>query len=268
MVTNPRHILSLSGGKDSTALAIYMRERVRTMEYVFCDTKKELPETYEYLDKIEAFLGRQIVRLSDERGFDHWLQVYCGYLPSSRMRWCTKQLKIRPFERYVGDDEVMMYVGIRADEDRTAYISSKPNIHAVYPFKDDGIDLAGVHRILEQSGIGLPKYYDWRTRSGCYFCFFQRKNEWLGLREQHPDLYRLAMQYEKISPETGERYTWNEKESLGELAEPARMNEVRQRHEKAMELEKKKIPNRPLVDVLADVYADEDDEMPCFFCHS
>ena len=68
-----RHILSLSGGKDSTALAILMKGRIPDLEYVFCDTKKELPETYEYLDKLEAFLGKKIVRIADERGFDHWL---------------------------------------------------------------------------------------------------------------------------------------------------------------------------------------------------
>lgn len=194
----PRHVLSLSGGKDSTALAIYLRDRVPQMEYVFCDTHKELTETYEYLDRLEVFLGKPIVRLSDERGFDHWLEVYGGYLPSSRMRWCTKMLKIKPFERYVGDDHVLMYVGIRADEDRSAYISTKPNIKAVMPFKDDGITLEGVHRILESSGVGVPAYYDWRTRSGCYFCFFQRKKEWAELSRRHPQLYQDAMAYEKF----------------------------------------------------------------------
>jgi 3'-phosphoadenosine 5'-phosphosulfate sulfotransferase (PAPS reductase)/FAD synthetase len=52
-----RHILSLSGGKDSTALAIHLRERIPHLEYVFCDTEKELPETYEYLGRLEALLG-------------------------------------------------------------------------------------------------------------------------------------------------------------------------------------------------------------------
>ena len=51
------------------------------MEYVFCDTDKELKETYEYLDKLEHFLGKKIVRLRDDRGFDHWLQVYGGVPP-------------------------------------------------------------------------------------------------------------------------------------------------------------------------------------------
>src|SRR3954464_7820967 len=162
-MTTPRHILMLSGGKDSTALAIYMRDRVREMEYVFCDTDKELPETYDYLKKLEYVLGRSITRLKDDRGFDHWLKVYGDYLPSSRMRWCTRMLKIRPFEKYVGDDLVRMYVGIRADEDqRKAYVPTKPNITPVYPFREDGIDMDRVHRILEESGMGLPGYYDWR----------------------------------------------------------------------------------------------------------
>ena len=66
-----RHILSLSGGKDSTALAIYLRDYIPQLEYVFCDTHKELPETYEYLDRLEAYLQKPVIRLDDHRGFDH-----------------------------------------------------------------------------------------------------------------------------------------------------------------------------------------------------
>jgi 3'-phosphoadenosine 5'-phosphosulfate sulfotransferase (PAPS reductase)/FAD synthetase len=94
-----RHILGLSGGKDSTALAIFMRQQHPDlpMEYFFCDTHKELQETYDYLDRIEARLGIKINRLSADRGFDHWLEVYGGVLPSPQMRWCTKQMKIKPW---------------------------------------------------------------------------------------------------------------------------------------------------------------------------
>src|SRR4051812_9936993 len=92
--TATRHILLLSGGKDSTALAIYMRDNHPEIdvEYLFCDTHKELDETYEYLARIEAYLGKSITRLSSglgERGFDHWLTMYRGYLPAPNMRWCT-----------------------------------------------------------------------------------------------------------------------------------------------------------------------------------
>lgn len=255
-----RHILSLSGGKDSSALAIYMRDRIPDMEYAFCDTGKELPETYDYLARIEAYLGKTIIRLNSDRGFDHWLKVYNGYLPSSRMRWCTRQLKLKPFEAYVGSDPVISYVGIRADEDREGYISTKPNIKAVFPFKEDGIVKADVVRILEESGVGLPSYYEWRSRSGCYFCFFQQKNEWLGLQERHPELFESARGYEKLDPETGERYSWQSGETLDELVQPDRMAEIRS-------LPKAKVKKKgTLLRVLTDDGDDEDDDRPCLIC--
>jgi len=268
-MTEPRHILSLSGGKDSTALAVYMRDRIPQMEYVFCDTKKELQETYDYLDKIEAYLGKKIVRLTDDRGFDHWLQIKGGYLPSSRMRWCTEYLKIKPFEKYVGTDPTKLYVGIRADEYRKAYVSSKPNIVTVLPFMEDNISYEDVYRILEESGLGLPSYYSWRTRSGCYFCFFQRRAEWVGLRENHPDLFEKAKEYEKVDPETGDRYTWSQRESLEELSQPERMEEIKRAHEAAMQKEqKRRRVSLPLFEVLSDVHDNENDDEPCFFCQT
>ena len=193
----PRHVLGISGGKDSSALAIYMREKVPQMEYFFCDTGAELPETYDYLNRLEAALGKPIARLNATRDFDHWLQVYQGTLPSASMRWCTKNLKIKPLEHWLGDDLAISYVAIRADENRLGYVSTKPNIRAVFPFREAGIDRDGVSRILDESGIGLPAYYEWRTRSGCYFCFFQRKHEWLGLADRHPDLFEQAVAYEE-----------------------------------------------------------------------
>jgi 3'-phosphoadenosine 5'-phosphosulfate sulfotransferase (PAPS reductase)/FAD synthetase len=222
-----RHILGISGGKDSAALAVYMRDRVPDMEYVFADTDKELEETYQFLSLLEAYLGRPIVRLNAERPFDHYLKVYNGYLPSSRQRWCTRVLKLKPFEEYVGNDTVVNYVGIRVDEDREGLISTKPNIKTVFPFKEDGITHADVLRILDEAGLGLPKYYEWRSRSGCYFCFFQRKSEWVGLLEKHPDLFEMAKAYEKADPITGERYTWQSGESLEELSQPERVAQIK-----------------------------------------
>ncbi len=262
-----RHILSLSGGKDSSALAVFMRDKIPDVEYVFCDTRKELKETYEYLDKLEAYLGKPIVRLNAERGFDHYWKLYGEYLPSPQMRWCTKMLKIRPFEAYVGDDPVYNYVGLRADENRQGYISTKPNIIPVYPFREHGIREEDVYRILEDAGLGLPDYYKWRTRSGCWFCFFQRKNEWAGLKKHHPDLFEKAKEYEKLNPETGERYTWSQGESLEELGRPERLREIEQRHAEYLARAKSRLPNRPLVQILADALDEEDDSMPCNICH-
>lgn len=267
MLNNVRHVLGLSGGKDSTALAIYMRDRVREMEYFFCDTGAELQETYEYIDKLEVFLGKEVKRLNPKRTFDHWLEVYGNYLPSSRMRWCTRKLKIEPFEEFVGDDQVFSYIGIRADEDREGYISSRPNITPVFPFKEAGLRVADIYSILEKSGIGLPKYYEWRTRSGCYFCFFQRKAEWAGLLERHPDKFQDAMEYEKRNSVTGERYTWNQNESLEELANPERLAEIRQKHSAMLRASTASRPNDTLFNILGAALDEEDDSEPCMICN-
>jgi 3'-phosphoadenosine 5'-phosphosulfate sulfotransferase (PAPS reductase)/FAD synthetase len=264
MAKPKRHILGLSGGKDSAALAVLLHQEVPEMEYFFCDTHKELPETYEYLDKIEARLGIKVVRLEAERGFDHWLDIYGGTLPSPRMRWCTKQMKILPLEKYIGDDEAVSYIGIRADEHRDGYISKKPNITPVFPFKERGLIKADIYRLLEESGIGLPDYYRWRSRSGCFFCFFQRKYEWVKLAEEHPDLFTEAVKYEQDHAD-GRTYTWTEGETLLELLE--RKDQIIADHERAMARQQQQAPNRALADVLTDVLDEEDDTLPCLACH-
>lgn len=267
MSRKTRHILSLSGGKDSTALAIHMRDKVAEMEYVFCDTGEELTETYRYLDQIEAFLGKQIVRLNPRAPFDHWLKVFGGYLPSPRMRWCTKMLKLRPFEEYVGEDSVVSYVGIRVDEDRIGYISHRDNIETVYPFKEDGIDLDGVMRILEESGVGMPPYMDWgRTHSGCYFCFFQQKVEWVQLLETYPADFDKAQRYEEENAKPGKEFTWIQDLPLAELRKSEVMQKIKREHAELLRRTKAKRPNRKLVEILAGL-EDPDETAACLICH-
>ena len=232
------HIVSVSGGKDSAALAIHIYQNYPEIharaEYVFCDTCCELPETDEYLGQLGALLGKAIVRVNafsvldiepkpGRNPFDIYLQeVYTGFLPSPRSRWCTRALKIQPFEKYVGDRHVFSYIGIRGDEDREGYtskkppkISERPNIVPVYPFKDDGIVLADVKRMLDDSGLGMPEYYQWRSRSGCYFCFYQQIGEWQGLKERHPDLFEKAKKYE--TKNNGKQFTWVDGRTLDDV---------------------------------------------------
>jgi len=111
-----RHLLGLSGGKDSAALAIYLRDKIPDMEYFFADTGAELPETLAFVDLMQDYLGKEIARLNAGRDFDYYLKLHSNYLPSAQQRWCTINLKLKPFEQFVGDDEVISYVGIRADE--------------------------------------------------------------------------------------------------------------------------------------------------------
>lgn len=269
MTDTVRHVLSLSGGKDSAALAIYLRDRIPSMEYIFHDTDKELPETYDYLARLEAILGKPIARTSPTDTFDHWLAVYRGMLPSNHRRWCTKMLKLKPFEAYIGDGPVVNYVGLRADENRTGYISRKPNIKAVYPFQEDGLVRADIIRILEDSGLGLPPYMAWgRSRSGCFFCFYQQKIEWVRLLEQHPDLFARAREYEETSVRYGEQFYWCQNESLADLALPERIARIKDDWQAS---QAKKLGNRknlPLVETLGGLEASDDPSLRdgCLVC--
>jgi len=208
--TAVRHVCGISGGKDSAALAIYLKDvrKIANVEYFFSDTGKELPEVYDFLDRMEAYLGQEIVRIGANKTFEHFLKLYGNFLPSPRQRWCTRELKIKPFEKWIGESPAISYVAIRADEPaREGYISTKPNIRAVLPFREDGITKVDVFRILEES-VGVPSYYNWRSRSGCYFCFFQQRAEWQNLKQVHPELFEAAKEFEKTDPLTGKSYTW------------------------------------------------------------
>ena len=234
-----RHVLGISGGKDSAALAIYIKEQHpdvhEKVEYFFTDTGAELDEVYDFLAKLEAYLGKEIIRLSSGKPFEHWLKVHNEYLPSPQQRWCTRMMKIKPFEAFVGDDPVISYVGIRADENREGYISQKPTIKAVFPFVEDGLVRDDIFQMLEDT-VGIPEYYKWRSRSGCYFCFFQQQKEWLGLKRNHPALFEKAKEFEnkvrtKFDWKEGEvefgghGYTWSSQGTLDELVKKAELRE-------------------------------------------
>ena len=361
-----RQILGISGGKDSAALAIYLKNKYPELklEYYNSDTGCELEETNILISRLDSYLGG-ITMLRAAEGspeptpFEHFLKASGNFLPSPQARWCTQKMKLAEMEKFVGDEPTISYVGIRGDEDREGYISTKPNIQAIFPFRrniwsldvihrffenknaecvaeiyrqicpedileealkvietpltkkfyyskklnalldldvkifnkavfgflkttdlpvgkldyfplvdnDDVLVKADIFAILEDSGVGVPAYYKpiefevdgkigtySRSRSGCYFCFFQQKIEWIWLYEQHPDLFNKAMEFEK------DGYTWNQGESLEELMKPERVRQIKLDAIKKQEA-KKKCGNGTLVGMLGD-----DDEIMCANC--
>jgi len=155
-----RHVLGISGGKDSAALAIYIKQRYPTLDidYYTCDTGKELDDTYRLIDNLEVYLGKKIkvlkaVQHPDENPFDFHLKLKGGYLPSSIIRWCTQKLKLEPFEQYVGTDPVVSYVGIRGDEKREGYISKKSNIQSIFPFRKNIWSEDVIRKVLNIANI-------------------------------------------------------------------------------------------------------------------
>jgi len=371
-----RHVLGISGGKDSAALALYIKNNYpdihEKVEYYTSDTGRELNETYKLITRLENALGKKILRLesvseetlSDEKtnAFDFNLKNFGGYLPSTNARWCTKKLKLDPFEKFVGTDPVVSYVGIRGDEDREGYISKKSTIQSIFPFRrniwsedvinkvlantniefnlnelkkiesnidnfrfkeiietpistsynrdtklksileigtkefnqivfsylkttdyplslednyslienEDVLILKDIKNILNTYNVGLPEYYNEiefevngkkgtysRSRSGCFFCFYQQKIEWVWLYEQHNELFIKAMEYEK------EGYTWMQDEPLNELARPERIAKIKEDHIKKMENKKSRTPGGYFKD---NPDLDDDEQAGCASC--
>jgi Phosphoadenosine phosphosulfate reductase family len=259
-----KHVLGISGGKDSAALAVFVRQNHPELdvEYFFTDTGKELPEVYEFLGRLEGFLGKPIIRLNPRRDFDFWLREYHNFLPSAQTRWCTRQLKLAPFEQWIRSDE----------EYREGYTSKHDNLKVSLPFRDAGIDKRGVMDILDSSGVGLPKYYDWRSRSGCTFCFFQQKIEWVRLKERHPEAFEEAKQYEKNALEHGSPFTWTQRESLTELEKPARVIQIVNDFERRKQRDIASRPVNPLrpVDAVEDIdeiFGEDEGGGACVVCH-
>ena len=124
---------------------------------------------------------------------------------------------------------------------------------------------------LEDAGVGLPAYYEWRTRSGCYFCFFQRKAEWVGLAERHPALFEKAIGYEENADKNHRdygmqerRFTWSPGEPLPLLVE--RREEIMERHAASMQRAASRRKNLPLIEVLGAALDDDDDAQACQVC--
>ncbi len=275
-----KHVLGLSGGRDSAALAIFMRQTYPELEieYFFTDTGKELVEVYDYLGRLEGFLGKPILRLNPDRDFDFWLREYGNFLPSPQSRWCTRQLKLRPFEKWIKPDLdagtiVNSYVAIRSDEpQRSGMKTTAPNLKVQFPFREHGIDKAGVINLLDSAGLGLPAYYRWRSRSGCTFCFYQQKIEWVRLMKEHPEQFQEAKDYEKTALTHGSPFTWSQRESLAELEHPDRVAEIEKDYEKRLARERARYPVNPLREGIDEIDIDEvygtaEVAASCVICH-
>jgi|TARA_B110000908_G_C10212149_1_gene430802 3'-phosphoadenosine 5'-phosphosulfate sulfotransferase (PAPS reductase)/FAD synthetase len=164
-----KHLLGISGGKDSAALSIYMSQKYPELdiEYYTCDTGKELKETYDLIGRLNSVLGRDIklYKSMDEDNspmknpFDHFLAMYGGYLPSATARWCTNKMKLEPFEINVGNKPTISYVGIRGDENREGYVSKRENIQTLFPFRKNIWSEDVIKKLLSNTNISLLKKY-------------------------------------------------------------------------------------------------------------
>jgi 3'-phosphoadenosine 5'-phosphosulfate sulfotransferase (PAPS reductase)/FAD synthetase len=237
-------------GKDSLVTAL-VQSNIKPSNYhfIFNDTNCELPETYEWLNKIERIAKWKITRIGKDLK-----QIIKDQkiLPSHKVRFCTYQAKIKPLEQWLGAGDHEVYWGLRADENRIGYQSRSKlcRIKSFYPLQENNIDLGIVYAILNAKNLLPPSFHwqaledkvnelmssqpyiygDWkkylsnwerrilfsgRSRSNCYFCFFQRMYEFCWLYDAHPELFESAVRMEETTG--GEGFTWVKEKSLREI---------------------------------------------------
>lgn len=204
------HIIPVSGGADSSYLAVLLTQRFPEVPflYVFTDTGAEEPEIYETLDRLEGYIGRPIIRLRPDKDLLELLAHYNGFLMSPKDRWCTRETKLQPFHAWLASikqGRKFMYVGVRADEQaRVAFVLD--GVDTQMPFIDLGIDRSQVFKGLSET-IGIPAFYRRRVRSGCFLCPYQRRSEVVGLLQEKPIEFKRSMAYEKVDRSDLDRHT-------------------------------------------------------------
>lgn len=186
------HVVPISGGKDSTCLAVLLAEREpREYRYVFTPTGDELPPVVEHLEKLAVLLGTEIERVLFPGGLDGLISHYEA-LPNNRHRWCTRQLKIQPFQAWLKTAlPATVYVGIRADEcGRGNVYDGMADVIERHPLAEWGIDESGVWQELGERGITIP------DRTDCARCYDQTLGEWWHLWKRYPAIYADAERQE------------------------------------------------------------------------
>lgn len=196
------HIVALSGGDDSTAMAMWLKEHEpRPYMYICTPTGDELPEMFKHWRRLGAILGERILPIMNGT-----LDSVCESekaLPNIHMRFCTRLLKIVPYQMFITMAiPAVSYVGLRADEDirdgvnyagrgGNAKLREPDMISVRYPLRELGWGESDVQHYNISRGVFVPE------RTDCARCPYQSLPEWWRLWYEHPDIYADAESQEQ-----------------------------------------------------------------------
>lgn len=205
-MSETKHVVGLSGGKDSTAMALRLAEtEPRDYTYIITPTGDELPEMLAHWTKLEALLSKPLLRVTNAgRTLNDLIQIQ-NMLPNFRSRWCTRQLKIEPTIAWIArNSPAVLYVGLRADEETREGIYDD-RVVSDYPLRRWGWGIKDVLQYLTEKEISIPK------RTDCARCYGQRLGEWKALWRDYPAIYEEAAAQERALGHTfrsAGRDTW------------------------------------------------------------
>lgn len=214
-----KHVVALSGGKDSTAMALELASREpRDYVYICTPTGNETPEMLAHWKKLAGILGKSLTPIIG--GTLTGLIKQQNALPNWRQRWCTRMLKIEPYAAWLAKQgECTSYVGLRADEpdpEGGDYLQI-PGVIMDFPLRRWGWGLQEVLDSLEKRGVLIPK------RTVRLLCFWQRLIEWHEFWRDHRDAW---MEGERMEAMTGHTFRSKSRDTW-----PASMKELRERFE-------------------------------------
>jgi len=189
-----RHVIGISGGKDSVALALRLKEVEpdTDWEYLITPTGDELPPMIDHWKRLEVLLGKPFIRLTAKaKSLNGPIEIQKA-IPNFRQRWCTRILKIEPTIAWcVRNAPILIHVGLRADEDEREGIYGDL-VQSRFPFREWGWGITEVRAYLAERGVTIPR------RTDCARCYHQRLSEWRDLWRDYPDLYWQASAQEQI----------------------------------------------------------------------
>lgn len=204
-MNKPVHIVSFSGGKDSTAMLLMMLERGMTVDdIIFCDTGMEFPQMYEHIEAVKKYIGREITVLKSDKSFEWFMlekdvkkkngEEYHGLsFPGIHERWCTTHLKVQVINKYLKkykDQPIKQYVGIAWDELNRCK-------DKCYPLVNWKITEAQALQYCYEKGFDWGGLYKYFRRVSCWCCPLQGINEARNLRKHFPELWQKILVWEK-----------------------------------------------------------------------